>query len=86
MSDADILSYLLQEQQVYIELTFPAPILWKGLVLIDSPGVGEATRLRESAFPAFYPQGSGQHHLGARGQRKQSVDTSVQRLLTGAAS
>ena len=53
MSDADILGYLLQEQLVYIELTFPAPILRKGLVLIDSPGVGEATRLRERPLTNF---------------------------------
>ena len=53
MSDADVLGYLLQEQQVYIELTFPAPILQKGLVLIDSPGVGEATRLRERPLTSF---------------------------------
>ena len=53
MSDADILGYLLQEQQVYVELTFPAPILKSGLVLIDSPGVGEATRQHQRPLTKF---------------------------------
>ena len=53
MSDADILGYLLQEQQVYVELTFPAPILKSGLVLIDSPGVGEVTRQNQKPLTKF---------------------------------
>ena len=53
MTDADILGYLLQEQQVYVELTFPAPVLKSGLVLIDSPGVGEATRQHQKPLTKF---------------------------------
>ena len=53
MSDADIIGHLLQEQQVYVELTLPAPILESGLVLIDSPGVGEATRCGQKPLTNF---------------------------------